>query len=54
MNNKLKVRIAIEVVFGIPHIHSLRMIHRDLKLENIMMNNIFESKIIDFDLFIVD
>lgn len=50
MNNTLKVRIAIEVAFGMSHIHSLLMMHRDLKLENIMMNNIFESKIIDFGL----
>lgn len=50
MNNTLKVRVAIEVAFGMSHIHSLGMMHRDLKLENIMMNNAFESKIIDFGL----
>ena len=54
MNNILKVLIAIEVAFVMSHIHRLRMIHRDLKLENIMMNNIFESKIIDFGLVRVD
>lgn len=50
MNNTLKVRIAVEVAFGMSHIHSLGMMHRDLKLENIMMNDVFNSKIIDFGL----
>ena len=50
MSNTLKVRIAVEVAFGMFHIHSLGMMHRDLKLENIMMNCVFESKIIDFGL----
>lgn len=50
LNNTLKVRIAIETAFGMSHIHSLGMIHRDLKLENIMLNSIFDSKIIDFGL----
>ena len=50
MNNTLKTQIALEVAFGMKHIHSLGMMHRDLKLENIIMNDIFESKIIDFGL----
>ena len=50
LSNTLKVRISIEVAFGMSHIHWHRMIHRDLKLENIMMNGLFESKIIDFGL----
>ena len=50
LSNTLKVRIAVESAFGMSHIHSLGMMHRDLKLENIMMNSLFESKIIDFGL----
>ncbi|KAK8898306.1 hypothetical protein M9Y10_000589 [Tritrichomonas musculus] len=50
MSNTLKVRIAVEVAFGMSHVHRLGMMHRDLKLENIMMNSVFESKIIDFGL----
>ena len=50
INNTLKVRISIEVAFGMAHIHNLGMMHRDLKLENIMLNYAYEAKIIDFDL----
>lgn len=50
ISNTLKARIAVEVAFGMKHIHSLGMMHRDLKLENIMMNSVFHSKIIDFGL----
>ena len=50
LSNTLKVRIAVEVAFGMSHLHSRRMMHRDLKLENIMMNSVFDSKIIDFGL----
>lgn len=50
ISNTLKVRIAVEVTFGIHFIHSLGMIHRDLKLENIMMNGAFNAKKIDFGL----
>ena len=31
MSNTLKVRIAVEVAFGMSYLHSLEMIHRDLK-----------------------
>lgn len=50
MNNTLKMKIAIEVAFGMLRVHNVGMIHRDLKIENIMLNYIFEAKIIDFDL----
>ncbi|KAK8839270.1 hypothetical protein M9Y10_032202 [Tritrichomonas musculus] len=50
MSNTLKVRIAVEVAFGMSYLHSLGMMHRDLKLGNIMMNGVFNSKIIDFGL----
>ena len=50
MSNTLKVRVAVEVAFGMSHLHSRGMMHRDLKLENVMMNSVFESKVIDFGL----
>ena len=50
LSNTLKVRIAVEVAFGMSHIHRHGMMHRDLKLDNIMMNSVFDSKIIDFGL----
>ena len=36
--------------FCMKYIHSFGMIHCDLKLENIMMNDLFKSKIINFGL----
>lgn len=48
MSNTLKVRIAIEIAFGMSYIHSHGLIHRDLSLDNIMLNSVFNSKIIDF------
>ena len=50
MSNTLKVRTAVEVAFGMSYLHSHGMMHRDLKLGNIMMNGVFNSKIIDFGL----
>ena len=43
MNDSLRVKICIEVAFGMKHLHQSGMIHRDL-------NSILEAKIIDFDL----
>lgn len=48
--NTMKVKIAVEVAFGMAHIHKLGLIHRDLKMSNIMLNGNFDSKIIDFEL----
>ena len=50
LNNTLKTRIAVEVAFGMSYIHSNGIMHRDLKLDNIMLNDVLESKIIDFGL----
>ena len=54
MSNTLKTRIALEVAFGMKHIHSFGMIHRDLKLDNIMLNEVFETTIIDLGLVRVE
>ena len=50
LSNTMKVKIVVEVAFGISYIHKLGMIHHDLKLENVMLNSGMEPKIIDFDL----
>ncbi|KAK8843106.1 hypothetical protein M9Y10_025297 [Tritrichomonas musculus] len=54
MNDTLRVKICIEVAFGMKHLHQSGMIHRDLKIDNIMLNSILEAKIIDFDLVHID
>ncbi|KAK8849986.1 hypothetical protein M9Y10_018580 [Tritrichomonas musculus] len=40
----------MEDAFGMFYILSFGMIHHDLKIENIILNCIFETRIIDFDL----
>ena len=42
----MKTKLAVEVAFGMLHIHENGMIHRDLKFENVML--------IDFGLAHVD
>ena len=54
MTNTLKAKIVVEIAFGMSHIHKHGMIHRDLKLENVMVNYIFEAQLIDFGLAYVD
>ena len=54
MNDTLRVKICIEVAFGMKRLHQSGMIHRDLKIDNIMLNWILEAKIIDFDLVHID
>ena len=54
LNNTLKAKLAVETAFGMLHIHEHGMIHRDLKLENVMVNYIFEAQLIDFGLAHVD
>lgn len=50
LNNTLKAKLAVEIGFGMLHIHDSGMIHRDLKLENVTVNYIFEAQLIDFGL----
>lgn len=54
MDNTLKARIVIEVAHAMNYIHKRGLIHRDLKIENIMMNSVFEAKIVDFGLAKID
>lgn len=44
----MKVKIAVEIALGMSHLHKLGMIHRDLNTSHIMLNSVFETKIIDF------
>lgn len=46
LTNTMKTEIALEVAFGMSHLHKLGMIHRDLRIDNIMLNSGFEAKII--------
>lgn len=50
LSDTLKVRIVVDICHGMKHIHEHNMIHRDLKMENIMLNGAFEAKIVDFGL----
>lgn len=50
LSNTLKVRIAVEVVFGMLHLLRCGMMNGNLKLENNMMGSVFNSEIIDFSL----
>ena len=50
INNTLKTRIVVEIVHAMNYIHKHGMIHRDLKIDNIMLNSVFEVKLVDFGL----
>lgn len=50
ISNTLKVKIAIEIAHALKYIHQNGLIYRDLKIENIMLNSVFETKLIDFGL----
>lgn len=50
IKNTLKVRIVIEVAHAMKYIHKNGMIHRDLKVENIMLNAVLNCKVVDFGL----
>lgn len=48
LSNSMKVKIAVEVASGMSYLHKHGMIHRDLNIDNIMLNRFFEAKIINF------
>lgn len=50
LDNTLKTKNVVEIVHGMRFIHKNKMIHRNLKLENIRMNCTFDAKITDFGL----
>lgn len=48
--NTLKARIVIEICHGMRYLHSKGLIYRDLKIDNVMLNSVFQVKMIDFGL----
>ena len=42
-------KIFRKIINGISYLHSKRIAHRDIKLDNIMVNENYDVKIIDFD-----
>jgi len=49
-SEKTLCRIATNVLNGLAHIHQNRMVHRDIKPHNLLMNHAGEIKISDFGL----
>ena len=50
LNNTLKTRIVVEISHALNYLHKNGMIHRDLKIENIMLNSVYQAKLVDFGL----
>lgn len=50
IDNTLKVRILIDVVHAMKFIHKQNMMHSNLKMESILLNSFFETKLVDFGL----
>lgn len=50
ITNTTKVRIVLDVAHAMNFVHKRGMMHRDLKIENIMLNSFFETKLVDFGL----
>ena len=40
--------IASEILMGLKHLHANKLVHRDIKLENIMLNREGNIKLVDF------
>lgn len=50
INNTLKTRFIIEIVHGMRYIHSKGMIYHNLNIDSVMLNAVFQVKLIDFGL----
>lgn len=48
ISNTFKTKIVLEIVHAMNFLHKQGMMHRDLKIENIMINSVFDTKIVDF------
>ena len=50
LDNTLKTNIAVEIAHAMLFIHNKGLIHRDLKIENIMLDDYLNVKLVDFGL----
>ena len=48
ITQNLKKSLFLKICLGLHHLHSKRIIHRDLKLENILLSETDEPKLSDF------
>lgn len=45
-----RVSIGLQVALGMEHLHNMRMIHRDLKSANVLLDEDFRARVCDFGL----
>jgi len=50
---EVKMRVFKEIVTAVQYLHSIDIVHRDIKLENIVLNTLFSSKLVDFGFAVV-
>ena len=48
INWLVRVRIARQVADGMRHLHSLSFVHRDLKSDNVLLDDVLNAKVADF------
>ena len=48
LDNTTKTKIVVEIAHGMAYLHKLGIIHRDLKIDNIILNSKLNAKIVDF------
>lgn len=49
-----KSKIVLEITHAMNYIHKKGFIHRDLKIDNIMLNSSFQAKLVDFGLLAIN
>lgn len=54
LSNTMKVKIVVEIAQAMSYIHQKGLIHRDLKVDNIMIDSQWNIKLIDFGLVSID